>query len=310
MKNVLIYVHMPYFQYNDGGTVVQYNLAKTLEEYGLNVRIYSDTNIKITNSIFNKFYENDYPIDENCVVIYCEGTKGNPLNAKYCVRWMLSKLGQNVPGEWLETWGKNEIVYYFNSEEKIKNNQDKLGNVFKLLPYMYISPYIKNNNNEKRSGSCYTIRKGHSIHKNVNIQNIKPVPRGSFEISASEQLLECVNIFNTYEYFYSYDSITFLSIIAAMCGCVSIVIKVDGLSKEDWLNTLAIIEYLKETGEPLYGVAYGIEEVEFSKSTLHLVEQQWINLNKFSKKKYVESFINDINNFENQTNTLENNFYK
>jgi hypothetical protein len=85
---------MPYFQYNDGGTVVQYYVSKILEEdYGLNVRIYSWSNIKLKNSIFNKFYENDFPIDDNCIVVYCEGTKGNPLNAKYCIRWMLSKLG-------------------------------------------------------------------------------------------------------------------------------------------------------------------------------------------------------------------------
>ncbi len=309
IKNILIYAHMPYFKYNDGGTVVQYNLAKTLEEYGLNVRIFSWSNIKIENSIFNKYYENDYPIDDNCIVIYCEGTKGNPLNAKYCVRWMLSKLGLNVPEDWLGTWGKNELVYYFNSEEKIQNNPDKLGNVFKLLPYIYVSPYIKNNNKEKRSGACYTIRKGHNIHKKY-IEQLHPPPPNSFEINRSHQLLDCVNIFNNFEYFYSYDTISFLPMISAMCGCISIVVKVDGLNKEDWLNTLAPIEYLKETGEPLYGVAYGEEEIEFAKSTLHLVEEQWVNINKFFKKKYLESFINDINNFENQINTLENNFYK
>jgi hypothetical protein len=94
-----------------------------------------------------------------------------------------------------------------------------------------------------------------------------------------------------------------------MCGCISVVVKVDGLNKEEWLNTLAPAEYLKETGEELYGVAYGEEEIEFSKNTLHLVEQQWINIDKFFKKKYVESFINDINNYESQINTVENNFY-
>ena len=112
---------MPKFDFKDGGTVVQYLLAKTLEEYGQNVKIYT-TGIKINNSIFNKFYDNDFPIDDNCVVIYCEGTIGNPLNAKNVVRWMLSKLGQNVPFSNLDSWDKNELVYYFCSEEKIANN--------------------------------------------------------------------------------------------------------------------------------------------------------------------------------------------
>ena len=269
MKNILIYAHMPYFQYKDGGTVVQFYLSKILEEeYGLNVRIFSWSSIKIKNSIFNKFYENDFPIDDNCVVVYCEGTKGNPLNAKYCVRWMLSKLGQNVPYDWLGTWGKNELVYYFNSEEKIKNNPDKIGSIFKMMNIVYISPYIKNNNKEKRSGTCYTIRKGNSIHK-THIEIIHPPPINSLELKRTEQLLDYVNIFNTFEYFYSYDPCTFYSIIAAMCGCVSIVVKVNGLSREDWLNTIACAEYLKETGEPLYGIAYGEEEIEFAKNTKH-----------------------------------------
>ena len=88
---------------------------------------------KIPNSIFMNFYNNDFPIDDNCVVIYCEGTQGNPLNAKNVVRWMLSKLGQNVPYNWVDTWGKNELVYYFNSEKKIQNKPDKLGSIYKML---------------------------------------------------------------------------------------------------------------------------------------------------------------------------------
>jgi hypothetical protein len=222
---------------------------------------------------------------------------------------MLSKLGQNVPSDYLFTWGKNELVYYFNSEEKIKNNPDKLGNIYKMMSLLYVSPYIKNNNKDKRSGSCYTIRKGHNIHKNTIIQLIRPPPPNSVELSELAYMLEYVNIFNMYEYFYSYDPCTFYSIIAAMCGCISVVVKVDGLNKEEWLNTLAPIEYLKETGEPLYGVAYGEEEIEFAKSTLHLVEEQWKSILNYSKKKYIEPFINDINNFEKQINTIETNFY-
>ena len=111
MKNIIIYTHMPQFNFNDGGTVVQYYLAQILEEYGQNVRIYPSSNIKCDNLLFSKFYsENDFPIDDNTVVIYCEGTPGNPLNAKNVVRWMLSKLGQNIPYERVHTWSKNEIL--------------------------------------------------------------------------------------------------------------------------------------------------------------------------------------------------------
>jgi hypothetical protein len=302
-KNVLIWTSSV-FNIGCGGLNVQYELCRVLKEMGVNVKIYAP--IKVENSIFNDYYEdNEFDLNET-VVIYGETIDGNPLNAPYVVRWILAPMGIYFTIDKCNTWGKNDLVYYFNSESKIKNNPDKLGNIFKMLPIMYISKYIQNNNIEIRNGICYTIRKGIHMHKELVMKH----PPNSFEILNSCGLIECIDIFNKYKYFLSYDPLTFYNIIAAMCGCISIVVKVDGLSKEDWLNTLAPVEYLKETGEPLYGLAYGEEEIEFAKSTLHLVEEQWININKFFKKKYVESFINDINNFESQINTLENNFYK
>ena len=254
MKNIIIYTHMPEFSFKDGGTVVQYLLAKTLEEYEQNVRIYPSSNIRTNNSIFSKFYDNDFPIDDNCVVIYCEGTQGNPLNAKNVVRWMLSKLGQNVPYSWLNTWNSNELVYYFNFEEKLEKNPDMLNSIYKILNIIYIHP-AANNHNFPRKGTCFTIRKSIQTHGKTK-QSIHP-PR-SFEITRKHTQLDCIKIFNNHKFFISYDSLTFLSVISALCGCVSIVVKVDGLSKQDWINTTAAAEYLRETGETtLYGIAYG-----------------------------------------------------
>ena len=301
-KNVLVWMPQN-FNINCGGVNVQFELCKVLKELGVNVKLYAP--VKIKNPIFNDYYCNNEFDLNNTVVIYGETIDGNPLNAPHVVRWILAPIGIFFNLEKTYYWGKNDLVYYFNSEEKIKNSPEKLGNIYKLLNKMYISPYIKNNNSSLRTGVCYTVRKGMLYHKNLKMIH----PSNSVELNTKCQLLDYVNIFNTYEYFYSYDPCTFYSAIAAMCGCISIVVKVDGLNKEDWLNTLAPIEYLEESGEQLYGLAYGEEEIEFAKNTIHLVEEQWININKYFRKKYVESFINDINNFENQLNTVENNFY-
>ena len=272
MKNIIIYTHMPKFSFIDGGTVVQYYLAKTLEEYGQNVRIYPSSGIKTNNSIFSKFYNNDFAIDDNTVVIYCEGTVGNPLNAKNVVRWMLSKLGQNVPYDFVNSWGKDELVYYITSEAKIANNPDKLNIIYKILGAIYIHPLANNYNLNPRKGTCFTYRKAIETHGK------KPMiihQRGSFEITRTHTQIECIKIFNNHKFFISYDSITFLSALAAICGCVSIVKKVDGLSKQDWLNTwgATLPDYLNTYEEPLYGLAYGPEEVEFALNTLHLVKK-------------------------------------
>ena len=306
-KNILIYTHMPKFSFKEGGTLVQYLLANILNQYGQNVRIYPTSGIKITNSVYSNFYNNDFPIDNNCVVIYCEGTQGNPLKAKNVVRWMLSELGQNVPKEWLNTWSKNELVYYFNSELKFDQNPSKIGSIYKLLSCIYINPYAVKRNYEKRSGVCYTIRKAVNIHKK---KCITVHPPDAFEITYDHTQLECIDFFNNYEWFLSYDSLTFLIIIAALCGCVPVIYKVEGMTKQEWIQTTAASEYVKSKGlDNLYGIAYGREDMEYAKSTLHLVKEQWDDIVEFCKEKTIKPFIEDINNFENMHNTIQNNFY-
>jgi hypothetical protein len=301
IKNILVWTKCK-FDFTCGGLVVQYELCRILKSIDINVKIVGVNNIK--NSIFNDYYDNSFDLNET-VVIYGETIEGNPLNAPYVVRWILAPLGICSDVNICNTWGKNDLVYYFNSEEKIKNNIEKFGSIYKLLNIMYINPYAQIYNKNSRGGICYTIRKGLEYHKTLKMVH----PSKSFEIKKQTSQTDCIKIFNKYKCFVCYDPCTFLQIIACLCGCITIVIKVDGVNKQEWLNTTACVEYLKETGEQLYGVAYGIEEIEFSKSTLHLVKEQWVNINNFFKKKYVDSFVSDINNFRSQINKVENNFY-
>jgi hypothetical protein len=59
----------------------------------------------------------------------------------------------------------------------------------------------------------------------------------------------------------------------------------------------------------LFGIAYGLEDIPFAVNTLHLAKQQWENIMNYSKNKLTLSFIDDINNFENMVNTIQNNYY-
>ena len=307
-KNILIYTHMPKFSFVDGGTVAQYNLAKLLDEAGQNVRIYSSSGICIANSIFCKFYKNDFPIDDNTVVIYCEGTIGNPLNARNVVRWMLSELGKNAPYEWLHTWGKNELVYYFNTEQKFFDNPEKIGKIYKSLNSLYINPYAKQTNFEERTGSCYTIRKAFMHTNGFNIVH----PPNSFELTRQHTQLECIEFFNKYKWFVCYDPLCFYVVIAALCGCIPVVYKVNGLTKKEWIQTIAASEYCTSKGVfNLYGIAYGEEDLEYAESTIHLVKEQWDDIIKFNKEKTIVPFINDIQNFDDERmlNNIGENFY-
>jgi hypothetical protein len=276
------------------------------EECGQNVRIYSTT--QTPNSIFSKFYNNDFPIDDDAVVIYCEGTQGNPLNAKNVVRWLLSELGKNVPYDWVNGWGKNELVYYFNFETSFSNKEEMIGKKYKLLTCIYVNPIIKNYNDPQRRGFCHTFRKCH-WHKNLRHVH----PPDSVELLGGIKLIECINIFNKHEIFVSYDPLTFLNIIAAMCGCVSVVKKVEGIpTHAEWLKTTAVYQYLKEKKiDKLYGIAYGASEVQWAKDTMHLVSQQWDDILEYCKMNTLMPFLKDITEFDNinAENTIEKIFF-
>ena len=302
-KNILIYLHMSKFSFTNGGIVVQYYLASILDKIGVKVRLHSEIIIK--NPLFNNFYDNDFKIDDNLVVIYCEGIKGNPLNATNVVRWMLSELGKNIPYQYLYTWGKKELIYYFNYELKFEKKPDKINKIYKLLSCLYLSPEIRQINYGPRSGTCITLRKKKMY--NSDIKYIHPVE--SFEITSEHIQEDYIRFFNYYEYFISYDQLTFINIISAICGCISIVYPIDGVSKYEWLKITAVWPYLKANNlDNIYGIAYGMDDIDYARQTIHLVKNQWDEIHDFSLKESILPFLDDINHFENLENTIENNY--
>jgi hypothetical protein len=306
MKNIIIYPHLP-FNFSDGGTTVQYELGKILTELGVNTKIFTSHG-KTDNSLFNNFTSDENYDKEKTIVIYCEGIQGNPLNAKYIVRWMLSELGKNVPYEYVNTWSKNELIYYFNSEKKFEIKPELIGTIYKTLTCIYVNPLIKNHKNPSRKGYCHTFRKSY-YHKNLRYAH---PPNASLEITRGHKQLDYINIFNKKEIFICYDPLTFLSIIAAMCGCISVVIKVEGISNQlEWIQTTAVAQYAKENKiDKLYGIAYGLDEINWARDTIHLVQEQWIKIKKFLKEKTAKSFLKDLKNIESLENTVENNYFK
>jgi hypothetical protein len=281
-KNILVYAHMPTFKTSDGYNMAQYELAKTLKEMGENVRIYPLTGFFCENHIFKDFYNNNFSIDDETIVIYCEGTKGNPLNAKKVVRWMLSEIGQNVPYEYIHSWGKNELVYYFNSESKIEKAPEKMNSIYKLLNVFHINPAIKKYNFDTRDGVCYTLGKSSWIHNNQNVLFFHP--KKSFEITQNHTFEECVNIFNNHKWFVSYDPLSFNIVVAGLCGCIPVIKKIDGVSKQEWIKKTAAAEYVKHKNlDNLYGIAYGQEDMQYAMETIHLMQNQWEDIVNFSQ---------------------------
>jgi hypothetical protein len=302
MFNILVYT-ITSFNFKCGGLVVQYEFCRVLEKLGINVKISAPE--KIQNSIFCNYYNNDFDLN-NTVVIYGETIEGNPLKAPYVLRWILAPVGAVCKPK-NKTWGTNDLVYYFNSDNKFYNNETLFGTVYKTLTTIYINPLINNYNDPSRKGYCHTFRKT-QFHKKLKYAHTP----NSQEIKREYKVIQCISIFNKREIFISYDPLTFLNIIAAMCGCISVVIKIDGLTEIEWLKTTAAYPYLKANNlNKIYGIAYGLSEVGWAKNTLHLVKQQWIDIIEYMKQNTVIPFLEDIKNLDNiryLVNTVKNNY--
>ena len=293
-----------------GGITALYNLAKHISELqkpDICVKMFDCYNVKSINAYFNDYIDiND--IDDNAVIIYPEVINDNPLNKPNVVRWILAPIGMNCNSNIVDTWGKNDLVYYFNSELKFDKNPEKIGNIYKLLSVIHINPIIKQYNFGERSGICLTTRKINAHKKTINYYSFHDTV---YDIPFHFDQSQCVEHFNNCKMFISYDPLTFLSIMAALCGCISVVYPLDGLTKKEWIHTTAASNYVKNKGlDNLYGIAYGLEDIQYAIDTIHLVKDQWTDIQNFNKEKTVVPFINDIQNFENMQNTVQNNYFE
>ena len=80
-----------------------------------------------------------------------------------------------------------------------------------------------------------------------------------------------------------------MSIIASLCGCTSVVKKIHGLNFNEWVN-----------GDPFnkYGVAYGLEGIEYANKTRHLLLPHIIKMYNENET----NVLNFITNIERRFN--------
>lgn len=205
----------------------------------------------------------------NTIVVYPEIVYGNFLKAKQVVRYLL--YFNKYQGD-SHAFGIDDLIICY----------DQRYNDWSLCPSCNVIQlkYFDNNtykqyNHEERNGKCYIIRKG---------RNRKDLPT-SFDGEVIDNEMsedEIVRIFNNSKFCYSYDLYTFYSIIASVCGCISIRVMEPGKSKAD---------YVLDVSNPPYGIAYGDspEEIEWAVKTRHILLDS-LNYEE-SNQKAITDFI-------------------
>jgi hypothetical protein len=252
-------IYAPRYSDTSGGTLVLYQLGDSLVKRGHNVKIWLDimpTGYESGISRLKKrirYYKyllfkrkrlsNPFCIDRagiseisNSVVVYPEIISGNPLRAERVCRWLL-----NTPGELSERYfyGRDDLFFHYMSH--FFNTGLTAQVSVPLRVFRSRSEYY--DRGLRRSGSCYQVRK-------CKNPDLSVLPDNSVPIDGLEHA-EISLIFNTKEFFYSFDDTSFYTQLAAISGCKSIVVPTQRYSYERWM---AISD-----GSP--GVAYGISDL-------------------------------------------------
>lgn len=272
MKKLNFIVDIGPYTPHCGGIIAMHRLAHNLCLLGENA--YINTELKNPEWLGEFAGNRSFDIDKT-IFIYPEVTIGNPFNAKNVVRWILNEVG--VIGGDSSSWGNNDIAFvyadYFSGREKNRVNGE-------LRAFDMMLDYWKDYGLD-REGECYIVRKGKNKILDKHCLDSTSIENYNNEIA--------LKIFNTKKRFICYDSECFLAVQAALCGCEVIVIPKDGIDEKSWREKFP---YFK------YGIAYGENNIDYAKETLHLVkdhmqylENESIELTKNFIKICEEKFL-------------------
>jgi len=210
------------------------------------------------------------------VVIYPETVFGNPLNAQRVVRWFLHNPGFHTG---TINYGINEL--YFKTRpgiEEFRSSGSVVSNIILKVFHCPLEDYNLNDVHSDRKGTAYCLRKG----KHKPIQHDL---NGSILIDGKSNS-EIAAIFKQVKTFISYDTYTAYSRFAVLCGCQSIVIPDQGVTKEQWHPNPA----------DRYGLAYGFSNIESASETAHLVKEHILSKERKSIENVKDAVI-EINGF-------------
>lgn len=217
-------------------------------------------------------------VGDDTIVVYPDVVYGNPMHAQKVVRYMLYY--NRFPGD--NAWYQKSDLFFSYREQF---NDSKLNPTCRILQiFSFDSDLYKRTNFGKRHGNCYFIRKG---------SDRTDLPQ-KFDGPVLDTLKETekVRILNQCERCYSYDTQSFYSIIASLCGCLSIVVPEQGKTRKDYVTP----------EDHSIGVAFGEspEEIKYALDTQGEIVAG-IKRAFERNKMYVTSFISTCKNYFNKS---------
>lgn len=276
-----IIIYTPGFNYVTGGIIVLHKLAKLLTMVRKNVFLSywpgmgdsTPFGIPTFNLAGQSGDSGRTWLAEDCIVICSETIGSNPLRSKRVVRWLLCTPG--FFGGPTSFSPKELIVSQHPSFSRIHYPDAPIlciHEIFKDFIYPGTIPL------DQRTGGYYTKRKGASKpdliacgQKHFGFQEL---PSNKSDPKSFGKLMR-----ETKE-FLSYDAHTFLSMQAAACGSISIVVPDNDMPADKWYAQYP------------YGIAYGTEDkdLKHQRETLCKV-WPWLELRERNSIDQVKNLL-------------------
>lgn len=227
-----IFVNAPPHRENSGGCVVLYKLVGLLNAMGF------DSGIVL--------FGDRADVKDSDWVVYPEVVEGNPLGAKNVVRWVLNEPGVIDGNE--RTWGVDDVVCLYSGQFCAKRKSDLM-----LTICNYRLDYFTPTGAE-RSGAIYAKFKGKKYFDTFDKHPSHAQLIDGKKIEAIKAMMDRARIF------YSYDNESFYNVMAAMMGCLVVVIPRPDKEMDQTSFCMSHPAYM-------YGIAYGEENVAWATST-------------------------------------------
>jgi hypothetical protein len=206
------------------------------------------------------------------LVVYPEPIRGNPLGATEVLRWVLYRVDPAVVSSWQRAGDR--VAYYWPDLHPTATPELVLRTLDAGLQRFV-------DRGGARSGVCYRVGKGADYHplrvaheEDVVVGALAGVasrageefargvgagPWPAVELRRGATLDQMVDLFNQRALFVSYDCASATSLLAALCGCASIIVPRPGMVRADLLPCFE------------RGVGLGLGEVEFAVDQLRSV---------------------------------------
>jgi len=268
-----------------GGITVAHTLANELSLLGENVYLYAD-------STFSKYQDNVTCIPwganikfdpNNTVVILIAGAGDQTFlpsipsflaESPNIVRWQVNHQTRDYPKE--NKFYKYHPYWDTFSTQKIDGQ----------LSIIEIDRDLFRNRNQPRKGTCYLVK------GNLDSEPERAIHSSSDEfldfklntLPPYERMKYLADTFNRMELFISYTHLSFTSVLAAMCGCPSLIIPKSEVDEDKFYNEIWCTKY---------GLAFGEKNLPRAIETLPLVPQMVDEYLTVTQPSQLKQFIKD-----------------